>query len=88
MKNLSSSFLLAAALFLPAAASAQNYPGKAIRIIVPFVAGGPTDLNARMVGQKLSEAWGQAVVVDNRPAAGGMLGTELVAKAAPDGYTL
>ena len=81
------SFLFIGA-FLPAVAGAQSYPGKVIRIVVPFVAGGPTDLNARMVGQKLSEAWGQPVVIDNRPAAGGMLGTEAVAKAAPDGYTL
>ncbi|MEI7677922.1 MAG: tripartite tricarboxylate transporter substrate-binding protein [Betaproteobacteria bacterium] len=81
------SFLFIGA-FLPAVAGAQSYPGKVIRIVVPFVAGGPTDLNARMVGQKLGEAWGQPVVIDNRPAAGGMLGTEAVAKAAPDGYTL
>jgi tripartite-type tricarboxylate transporter receptor subunit TctC len=59
-----------------------------VRIIVPFVAGGPTDINARMVAQKLTEAWGQSVIVDNRPSAGGLLGTELVAKAAGDGYTL
>ena len=76
MKNLSSSFLLVAAFFLPAAASAQNYPGKVIRIIVPFVAGGPTDLNARMVGQKLSEAWGQSVVVDNKPGGNTIIGSE------------
>lgn len=69
-------------------ATAQTYPNRVIRIIVPFVAGGPTDINARMVAQKLTEAWGQSVIVDNRTGAGGMLGTELVAKAPADGYTL
>ncbi len=78
----------AAALSAGSSAVAQNYPTRVIRIIVPFVAGGPTDINARMVGQKLTEAWGISVVVDNRPAAGGILATDLVAKSAPDGYTL
>jgi tripartite-type tricarboxylate transporter receptor subunit TctC len=68
--------------------AAQDYPSRPIRIIVPFTAAGPTDNNARLVGQKLTEAWGQPVVIENRPAAGGVPGTELVAKAAPDGYTL
>lgn len=67
---------------------AQSYTNRVIRIIVPFVAGGPTDVNARMVAQKLTDAWSQSVIVDNRPSAGGLLGTELVAKALPDGYTL
>lgn len=80
--------LVSAAIAVTTIAHAQSYPNRIIRIIVPFVPGGPTDFNARMVSQKLTEAWGQSVVVDNRPAAGGMLGTELVAKAAPDGYTL
>lgn len=85
MRRLILSVLIAAGS-VPAAA--QNYPSRVVRIVVPFVAGGPTDINARMVAQKLTEAWGQSFVVDNRPAAGGMLGTEQVAKSPADGYTL
>ena len=70
-------------------ASAQiAYPTKPIRIVVPFPPGGSTDFLARGIGQKLTEAWGQQVVIDNRAGAGGIVGTEIVAHAAPDGYNL
>lgn len=71
-----------------AGASAQNYPAKPIRLVVPYPAGGPLDIMARAIGQKLTEAWKQPVVVDNRAGAGGNIGADLVAKSAPDGYTL
>jgi tripartite-type tricarboxylate transporter receptor subunit TctC len=67
---------------------AQNYPNRPIRIIAQFTPGTSTDILARVIGGKLTETWGQQVVVDNRPGAGGVVGTELGAKAAPDGYTL
>ncbi len=71
-----------------AADSAGNYPSRPIRFIAPFVAGGPSDLMARLLGQKLSESWGQPVIVDNRGSAAGIVGFEIAAKAPPDGYTL
>jgi len=78
----------AIALALPVTAAAQTYPAKTVRMIVGFPPGGPTDVLARIVAQKLGEAWGQQVVVDNRAGASGMIGAELTARAAPDGYTL
>jgi tripartite-type tricarboxylate transporter receptor subunit TctC len=70
------------------AAAAQSYPSRPIRLIVPFPPGGSTDLVARVVGLKMSDAWSQQVVIDNRPGANGMIGSEIVARAAPDGYTI
>ena len=80
---------ITAALIVVAYAQAQSeYPAKTIRIVVPSSAGGGTDILARQIAQKLTERWGQQVVVDNRPGAGQMIGIELAARAAPDGYTL
>ena len=70
------------------AASAQSFPTKPVRMVVPFPAGGPTDIVGRTIGQKLSETLGQPVVIDNRAGAGGVIGTEHVAKSPPDGYSI
>jgi tripartite-type tricarboxylate transporter receptor subunit TctC len=78
---------LLALVLLPAAARAQ-YPAKPVHIVVPFPAGGPTDVLTRVLAQKLSERWGTAVVADNKPGAGGAIGADFVAKSTSDGYTL
>src|SRR4051812_45426444 len=83
--------LIASLAALPAAhhvARAKGYPTRPVRWIVPFPAGGPTDILARLIGQWLSERLGQPFIVDNRPGAGGNVGTEAVVRAPPDGYTL
>jgi tripartite-type tricarboxylate transporter receptor subunit TctC len=80
--------LLIIALAAASLAQAQPYPSKAVRLIVPFPAGSTPDIVGRALGQKLAEAWGQPVVVDNRPGAGANIGTAEVARSAPDGYTL
>jgi tripartite-type tricarboxylate transporter receptor subunit TctC len=76
------------AMLAPAAVMAQEYPAKSIRWIVPYPPGGTSDVVARVIGQKLTEAWKQPVLVDNRGGANGNIGTEIAAKAPPDGYTL
>ena len=70
------------------AALAQSYPNKPIRVVVPYAAGGTSDILARQIGPKLTETWGQPVIVENRPGANGNVGAEFVAKSTPDGYTL
>src|SRR5215210_6808707 len=79
---------LAAALVYTTAAHAQSYPQKPMRLVAPFAPGGGTDILARLVGQKVSEMLGQQLIVDNRGGAGGTIGTDIAAKAPPDGYTL
>jgi tripartite-type tricarboxylate transporter receptor subunit TctC len=80
--------LLVILLALPGIVAAQEFPSRPVRIIVPFVAGGISDVLARAISQTLSETWRQPVVTENRPGAGGVTGTEVVAKAQPDGHTL
>ncbi len=87
MKSIAIAALLAATLGAGAAA-AQTYPAHAVKLVVPYAAGGLPDTMARLVGQKVSEALGQQFIVDNRPSAGGIVGCELVAKSPADGYTL
>ncbi|MGA0032972.1 MAG: Bug family tripartite tricarboxylate transporter substrate binding protein [Burkholderiales bacterium] len=88
MFNFSSLFLLTFFAVFSMTAGAQNYPTKTVRLVVPFAAGGSTDIMGRLVAQKLSAAWGQQVVVDNRAGGSTVIGTDIVAKSAPDGHTL
>ena len=80
--------LVAATLAVATPAYAQDYPARPLRFIVPFPPGGSTTIVARLIGQKLTERWGQQVVVDNRAGGNTIIGTEAMVKAAPDGYTL
>src|SRR5689334_14447786 len=80
--------LLALVSLFSAAVAAQSYPNKPIRIIVPYAAGGTSDILARQIGPKLTDAWGQPIIVENKPGANGNVGADFVAKSAPDGYTL
>ena len=82
------SLVCAALVALPIGASAQSWPNRPVRLVIPFPAGGATDIIGRSLAQSLSGALGQQVVVDNKPGAGGTIGSDLVAKAAPDGYTI
>src|SRR5258705_13316773 len=77
-----------AVVLMGATATAQDYPNRPVKLLVPFAAGGPADVYARFLAQRLQESMGQPFVVENRPGGGAVLGTEIVAKSAPDGYTL
>jgi len=85
---LASLLLMGTGIFLSQQAHAQNYPTRPVKIIVPFATGGPADNYARFMAQRLQDSLGQTFVVDNKPGAGSVIGTDLAAKAAPDGYTL
>jgi tripartite-type tricarboxylate transporter receptor subunit TctC len=88
MRSFPAAAFAMALTIVASSAIAQTYPAKPVRIVVPFGAGGPTDLLARVFGQKFAEAWGQQFIVENRGGANGMVGAEMVAKSPPDGYTL
>src|SRR4051812_24367857 len=88
MKALIRALVYVVIVILAVPAFAQTYPDKPVKMIVPFAAGGPTDVIARLVAQKLSEAWGQQVYTENVPSGGGNTGAGMVAYAAPDGYTI
>ena len=88
IRSLTALTLGAGTLLAAAAVPAQTFPTKPVRLVAPFTAGGPVDITARILAQKLTDAWGQQVIVENRTGASGMIGAELVAKSPPDGYTL
>jgi len=80
--------LIGFALLCPASAMAQDFPNKSIKLIVPFPPGGPNDIIARIIGKRMGEILKQTIVIENRPGQGGVIGTDVVAKSAPDGYTI
>src|SRR4029077_8145230 len=88
MKRAVDAFMFALGLVAASLAFGQGYPSKPVHIVVPFTAGSATDILARTVGQKLTELWDHPVIVDNRPGAGGTIGSAVVAKSPADGYTL
>ncbi|HET9817282.1 MAG TPA: tripartite tricarboxylate transporter substrate-binding protein, partial [Xanthobacteraceae bacterium] len=88
MRACALSATIAVALAASAGASAQSYPERPVRVLIAFPAGGTIDTLGRIIAQKLTEAWGQNVVIENRPGAGGNIGAAAAAKSAPDGYTL
>ncbi|OGA52364.1 MAG: hypothetical protein A3F74_08080 [Betaproteobacteria bacterium RIFCSPLOWO2_12_FULL_62_58] len=88
MRTVSSCLAAVLLAIASSAAVAQAYPVKPVRMVVPFPAGGATDIVGRLIAQKLSESWGQQVIVDNRGGAGGTIGSDIAAKSAPDGYTM
>ena len=87
-RTLTRCLIAALTTLIPFAVAAQSWPAKSVKIVVPFAAGGATDVVARLLAQKLSESWGQAVVVENKAGAGGNIGADVVAKSPADGYTL
>ena len=88
LRSLVALLLAAAARAAPAGAGAQAYPSRPVKLVVPFPPGGSLDITGRLIAQRLTDMWGQAVVVENKPGAGGNIGADFVAKAAPDGYTI
>ena len=88
LRLVSTALLCAVLAVLAPGAAADDYPSRPVKIVVPFAAGGPADVYARFLAQHLQEAMGQPFVIENRPGGGSVVGTEVVAKSAPDGYTL
>src|SRR5215211_5029902 len=88
MRTSNYAVLLALAICTLPALAQQPYPTKPIKLVMPFPAGGPTDILGRLLGQKLTESWGHNVVIDNRPGGGGVIGAMIAVKSPPDGHTM